>query len=591
MSRSGPAPKTLVAFGFAVLFGGSNFVAVRLSNRELPPMYGAGIRFAAAASLLFVIATVARIALPRGRSLRGALIFGTLNFFAGYALFYWGLQEVPAALAGVIFGAVPLFTFVLAVAQRLERFVWRAALGAAVAIAGIAVMAGSPSKGSVPPVYLAAVLLSALTAAQTTVVIKRFPAAHPVVMNAVGMAVGAPLLLLLSLLSGERWVVPDRPATWSSLAFLVVFGSVGLFILFVYVIQNWTASGASYQFVLIPIVAALGGWLVLGESLTSSLAFGGVLVIAGVYIGALARTQDETSAELTSISMDGLRVTRHADIDEFEDHALAFLAEREAEHNLFLGICSQIRAGRYKDPYLVTVEDGDRVVAAAFRTPPFPLGLSQIDASDAIELIAGHAHRMYGTLPGSHGPKTDIGIFAEFWSQLSGQKSHIAMEQRIYEAKEAHLPQNVSGSFRAAHESDRGTLIAFYDGFVADTGTQTNPPADAWVDAHLMQDQSTGVWIWEDDGVVSMAAYSGPTPNGIRIGGVYTPPQLRGRGYASACVAALTKMLLDAGRRFCFLYTDLSNPTSNSIYQRIGYRPISDVDQYRFDDPSHEALT
>jgi predicted GNAT family acetyltransferase len=79
-----------------------------------------------------------------------------------------------------------------------------------------------------------------------------------------------------------------------------------------------------------------------------------------------------------------------------------------------------------------------------------------------------------------------------------------------------------------------------------------------------------------------MAAHTGPTPNGVRVGAVYTPPELRGRGYASACTAAVTQRLLADGRRFCFLFTDLSNPTSNSIYQKIGYRPVCDVDQYRF---------
>ncbi len=593
MPSTGPAPRTLVAFGFAVLIGGSNFVGVRLSNRELPPLFGVGSRFAAATLLLLLIAALARIRLPRGRSLHGAVIFGTLNFFAAYALFYWGLQRVPAALAGVVFGAVPLFTFVLAVLQKLEHFAWRAAIGALIAIGGIAVMAGSPANGNVPPIYVAAVFLSALAAAETSVVIKLFPAVHPVAMNAVGMAVAAPLLLGLSLISGERWVIPERTATWLALVFLVVFGSVGLFILFVYILQQWTASGASYQFVLIPIVAALGGWLVIDEPLTASLAFGGVVVIAGVYIGALARTGNERPRELALTSMEGLQLTRHDDIDAFEARALGFLSEREAEHNLFLGICSQIRAGRYTDPYLVTVEDGDRVVAAAFRTPPFPLGLSQIDAQGAVALIAEHAYEAFGALPGFHGPKVDAGIFAELWSQLSGQRAHLRMEQRIYEANDVHPPRNVPGRFRAAGENDRATLIDFIEGFTADTGAPAMLTGDEWVDLRLEQDDDAGVWLWEDDGrVVSMAGYSGPTPNGIRINAVYTPRELRGRGYASTCVAALTKMLLEKGRRFCFLYTDLANPTSNSIYQRIGYRPISDVNEYRLDDPgSHETLT
>ncbi len=96
------------------------------------------------------------------------------------------------------------------------------------------------------------------------------------------------------------------------------------------------------------------------------------------------------------------------------------------------------------------------------------------------------------------------------------------------------------------------------------------------------------MYLWDDDGPVSMCGASGETPNGIRVAPVYTPPGLRGRGYASACVAAVTQAQFDRGRRFCFLYTDLANPTSNKIYQAIGYEPVCDVDEYRFEArPAH----
>lgn len=88
--------------------------------------------------------------------------------------------------------------------------------------------------------------------------------------------------------------------------------------------------------------------------------------------------------------------------------------------------------------------------------------------------------------------------------------------------------------------------------------------------------------MWDDGQPVSLAGYSGPTPHGIRVGPVYTPPAQRGKGYASACVAALSRLLLDGGRAYCFLFTDMGNPTSNPIYQAIGYRPVCDVDEYRF---------
>lgn len=288
MRPTRPGPFVLLAFACVVVVGGSNFVAVRLSNRELPPFYGAGLRFVLASVLLFAVVAVARIPLPRGRALLGAVIFGFLNFFAGYAFFYWGLQRVPAALGGVVFGTVPLLTFVLTVVQGQERFRWRGVVGASIAIAGVAVMVGAPAGGSVPFLYILAVILSALGAAESAVVVKHFPPAHPIALNTVAMAVGAPFLLALSALSGESWSIPRDATTWWALAYLIPIGSVGLFIGYVYVVQKWTATGASYQFVLFPVVTALTGALIADESLSASIAIGGVLAVTGTYIGALA---------------------------------------------------------------------------------------------------------------------------------------------------------------------------------------------------------------------------------------------------------------------------------------------------------------
>ncbi len=288
-----------MAFAFVVIVGGSNFVAVRLSNRELPPFYGAGVRFALASVLLLAIVAVTRIPLPRGRGLVGAVIFGLLNFFAAYALFYWGLQRVPAALGGVVFGTVPLLTFALAVVQRQERFRWRALLGAAIAIAGVVVMVGAPGNADVGFVYILAVVASAVGAAEAAVVIKHFPAVHPIALNTVAMGVGTIFLLVLSALAGEPWTVPRDPATWWALAYLIPVGSVGLFVGYVYVVQMWTASGASYQFVLFPAVTALTGALIVDEPLSISIAIGGALAVIGTYVGALAGgdSEDPEAAE------------------------------------------------------------------------------------------------------------------------------------------------------------------------------------------------------------------------------------------------------------------------------------------------------
>ena len=132
-----------------------------------------------------------------------------------------------------------------------------------------------------------AIVVAAIAAAESGIVLKLLPSAHPVVTNAIGMSVGAVLLLLLSAVAGESWHAPQSPSVWAALIYLVI-ASPFLFMLFVYVIRRWTATGASYQFVLFPIVSVIGGALLLGEDVTSSLLLGAPLVLLGVYVGALS---------------------------------------------------------------------------------------------------------------------------------------------------------------------------------------------------------------------------------------------------------------------------------------------------------------
>jgi GNAT superfamily N-acetyltransferase len=285
----------------------------------------------------------------------------------------------------------------------------------------------------------------------------------------------------------------------------------------------------------------------------------------------------------------GLEVRAYERIDDFESHALPFLMEREAEHNLFLGICSQIRAGRYKDFYLATVERDGAVVAAAFRTPPFQVGLSHVADPAAIDRIADHVLETYGSVPGILAPRDDALAFAKAWQSRTGSDFHVAIRQRIYEARDVSLPPDAPGEIRPATMAERDLVISWFRGRNEEAlGSDAVGPD---VDPEVLADWRIGgaagpLMLWWTDHPVSMAGASGPTPNGIRINAVYTPPEHRRNGYASACVANLTRQLLDDGRRFCFLYTDLANPTSNSIYQKVGYRPVCDVDQYRFIDPS-----
>jgi drug/metabolite transporter (DMT)-like permease len=286
--------RILLAFAGVVLLAGSNIVAVRFSNRELDPFWGAGIRFLGASLILWALVVAGHRSLPKGRALGGAFIYGILSFLIAYAFFYWGSQEVPAGLGGTIMASVPLLTVMLAAAHRLERLRLRGILGAVIALTGIALMSSGALSGDVSLLSVLAVVVAATAAAESGIVLKLLPSSHPVVTNAIGMSVGAVLLLVLSLVAGESWGSPESPSVWGAIVYLTIASPI-LFMLIVYVIQRWTATGASYQFVLFPIVSVIGGALLLGEDITSSLLLGAPLVLVGVYIGALSGPEETRS--------------------------------------------------------------------------------------------------------------------------------------------------------------------------------------------------------------------------------------------------------------------------------------------------------
>lgn len=279
----------LVALVFIAetLFAGANGVAIRFSNRELAPIWGAGLRFALAAVLIGSIMLLLRRELPRGKALLGAMLFGLLQFAGAFGFFYYALVQLQAGLGQTLLALVPLATLLLAVAQRQERLRAEAVVGTLLGVAGIALLSFDPQRGSLPLPVLLAVLASVVCFAQALVLVRRLPPIHPVSLNAVGMVTGALGLLSVSVLLGEPWVLPQRIETWAALAYLTAIGSVVVFLLHVYLAQNWTASRAAYVMVVIPLVAvALSAWLD-QEPVTGGLLLGGALVLGGVYLGAL----------------------------------------------------------------------------------------------------------------------------------------------------------------------------------------------------------------------------------------------------------------------------------------------------------------
>lgn len=284
------------------------------------------------------------------------------------------------------------------------------------------------------------------------------------------------------------------------------------------------------------------------------------------------------------------RVHRHASVDEFLAAAGDFLVRREAEHNLLFGISSSLRANPdlfgAEAPRFATVTDGSgAVVAASLRTPPWNQVVSWVDDLEAVDaLVDEFADER---LPGVVAPTAVAARFANRWEAATGQRASALMAERIFQLERVVAPERpASGTWRHVEPRDRDRLARWLEAFAAEATPET-PRLD---DALAMADRwIAGIgrigYVWEDGGEpVCFVGAGGETPNGARIGPVYTPAEHRGHGYATSLTAAATQEQLDGGRRFVFLFTDLANPTSNKIYQAIGYRPVCDVDVYRFAD-------
>jgi len=283
-----------------------------------------------------------------------------------------------------------------------------------------------------------------------------------------------------------------------------------------------------------------------------------------------------------------LTVHHHATVEEFLAAAGGFLGAREAEHNLLFGISSAIRVTpelfAEDPPRFATVADAaGRVVAATLRTPPYNQVLSTVDDPSAVDPLV-EAFRG-DPLPGVLGPTEAAARFAALWTAATGQAAHVQIAERIFRLERVIAPRRpATGSWRMAEPRDRNLLARW----LVEFATEATPEAPSIPEAAAAAERWIArrgrvAYLWEDGGdVVSWVGAGGETPHGIRIGPVYTPPPMRARGYASSLTAAASADQLEHGRRFCFLFTDLANPTSNKIYRAIGYEPVCDVDQYRF---------
>jgi len=291
-----PDRATQVAFLGAVLFGGVNAIAIRQTVLELAPLWAMAARFLTAGLIMAALAIGLGRRFPSGRSLLGALLYGAVGFAASFGPISVGLRAVPGATGSVLIAITPLLTFGLAIAQRQERFHAQGLLGALIALVGIAIVFADQLRADIPIGSLALVVVGAIAIAESAIILKAVPRSDPFATNAVAMLTGGAVLLLASFGFGESHVLPAREQTWIALGYLVVFGSVVLFALFVHVLQRWTASAVSYATLLFPFVGITVATVLTGETFSPSFAIGGAVMLVGVYVGAFQTRPNRTSA-------------------------------------------------------------------------------------------------------------------------------------------------------------------------------------------------------------------------------------------------------------------------------------------------------
>lgn len=265
---------------------------------------------------------------------------------------------------------------------------------------------------------------------------------------------------------------------------------------------------------------------------------------------------------------------------------LAWLETDPVMNGLPLGLLRGLVDGLIADegrPLLVQVEDGGELVGVALRTGgQRRLVLSPMPPT-AAAAIAASVHGGGYRLPGVVGPVPAASAFAAAWTELSGQHSELAMAQRLHRLDRVISPDGVPGGVRNAQTSELDLIFKWATAFEEEAGLDAGRR-----DLRLAEQISRRIGdgrmpIWEVDGeVVSMAGPNRPAADVVRIGLVYTAPKHRQRGYAAACVAAVSQQALDNGAIACTLYTDLSNSTSNGIYRRIGYQPVCDAEELTF---------
>lgn len=282
-----PERPVLMAFAVFILAAGGASVAMRITFGELEPFWVGTSRFALAALVFWIMAYFKKLSVPRGRALLGAITFGLLTVGLAFVFGGWGLVATPASLYQILMAMVPLLTIFLSALHGVEAITPRGIIGSLLAVVGIVITFSAADRTGLSLPHVGAILLAATSIAEGGVLIKRFPPNPPIMTNAIAMTVGAAVQAVVSRLSGEQWVVPTQTDTVAAYIYLVLFVTVLAFLLYMFVLSRWSASGTSYGFVVIPLVTIVIAALVAGEEVTPAFLIGAVFVLAGVFLGAL----------------------------------------------------------------------------------------------------------------------------------------------------------------------------------------------------------------------------------------------------------------------------------------------------------------
>jgi predicted GNAT family acetyltransferase len=277
------------------------------------------------------------------------------------------------------------------------------------------------------------------------------------------------------------------------------------------------------------------------------------------------------------------RLIEHSDPKQFADSALPRLMRAEAENCAQIGLVCRMRERGYApasgdeldQPLLWTVQEDGQTQAVAIQTLRHRMLVT--GGSDAAMRCIADALADRAWSGGVVGVCPSVRTLALHLTHRTGQSAHREIQLRAFSLEAVAWPTPAPGGMRQCTPADREILAAFMDGFAK---AVNDPSAESMLDRADRAIADGRLFFWDDGHPVAMAGWAGRTPNGVRINSVYTPPEFRGRGYASNLVAHLSARMLSEGRKFCFLFTDQANPTSNGVYQRIGYQAVSESERW-----------